>query len=553
MLENITKKLASVYLNVSPPVVFIENDLDGLHKEGSWTILRDGTRQVRNVFDAMESILKSNKDYLGQSVITHFFQDQQAFNVLKKGFAVKLDDEDLLTKEEKLLYNTIKMQKKEKESEVESAITEYTLTREELVPEAMTLAIALHENGFHDRYQLSELNTVEVANKLAPFSLNATTEILLKEIFNVDRVFLPTQDKGIGQSYKLKEDCLSQQQVYMLTEMRSSVATNDRLIPEGLKYTRCEELKYGCQIFETERRYLFERQNCLNISAPISNSPQNFGFESLKPGHNVINSDGNIIRRFSFVLSKRLYQLQIDPTGAWVNSDFLAHLGKLQTSFDKDDASHKRDFCKFFEKWHHYIVTQVDCGGSLEISIDAESLSNIQDISLIPACIEKELNLLTSKTTATTSNRHLHSKSKPNADLALSRATVNMKGGETHLHVTSLEELTPEKYEKWLRSLEESFEILENGIKLQPMYLAMADMLSNGARLCIDEKTISSEKVDAVYEAQCYFLGESFRQANTRDESTSGIFNYLGNMLEGNAMSIALAGGALLLRFLLKR
>ncbi|XP_028410197.1 uncharacterized protein LOC114532802 isoform X2 [Dendronephthya gigantea] len=62
-------------LGVSAPVVLIENDFDGhdLKKEGDFTILPNGDRQPKNLYDACAELLHRNKDNFGLLVFNSCF------------------------------------------------------------------------------------------------------------------------------------------------------------------------------------------------------------------------------------------------------------------------------------------------------------------------------------------------------------------------------------------------------------------------------------------------------------------------------------------------
>ena len=62
-------------LGVHAPFVFIENDADEyeLKKDGDFTILPDGARQPKNLYNACLKLLERNKDHFGLMVLNAFF------------------------------------------------------------------------------------------------------------------------------------------------------------------------------------------------------------------------------------------------------------------------------------------------------------------------------------------------------------------------------------------------------------------------------------------------------------------------------------------------
>ena len=62
-------------LGVQAPVVFLENDFDEheLKKDGDFTVLPDGERQPKNLYNACLELLERNKDHFGLMVLNAFF------------------------------------------------------------------------------------------------------------------------------------------------------------------------------------------------------------------------------------------------------------------------------------------------------------------------------------------------------------------------------------------------------------------------------------------------------------------------------------------------
>ena len=71
------EQLVCQYLDVEPVIVYVENDTEEFEeleeKKGDWTVLRDGTLQPKNVFEAMMQLTSEHKDEVGQEAIRLYF------------------------------------------------------------------------------------------------------------------------------------------------------------------------------------------------------------------------------------------------------------------------------------------------------------------------------------------------------------------------------------------------------------------------------------------------------------------------------------------------
>ena len=96
----IVKDTISEFLNVNAPVVAIENDVEDLKKDGEFTILPDGTRQVKNLYSACQAVMRKNGDLYGHLIFNEAFKPGRKKVTLGKETKAKNAKIDNLSKVE---------------------------------------------------------------------------------------------------------------------------------------------------------------------------------------------------------------------------------------------------------------------------------------------------------------------------------------------------------------------------------------------------------------------------------------------------------------------
>ena len=107
---NIEQKLRTIretilqFLEVNAPVVAVENDTKYLPKDGDYTVLPDGTRQEKTLYNACRKLFEANSDSYGQIIFNGAFRDAPKKISIGATVEAKNSETEQLSKDEQKFF-----------------------------------------------------------------------------------------------------------------------------------------------------------------------------------------------------------------------------------------------------------------------------------------------------------------------------------------------------------------------------------------------------------------------------------------------------------------
>ena len=168
-IRTAVKDLAICYLHTEPVIVYIENDYIDLELEKDdedWTVLKDGTRQPKNVFDDMIAMMSRHNDEVGHEAVRIYFASRGTNKPVKKQCESSQPTENQIKKWSMIIsqeFSTLRL------SEVNQTLQKY-IHSNPISYSCNSLVLLMVELENHSLTQL---------NNLQSMSLNRLQTILL--------------------------------------------------------------------------------------------------------------------------------------------------------------------------------------------------------------------------------------------------------------------------------------------------------------------------------------------------------------------------------------
>ena len=498
--KEIVKDTIFEFLNVQVPVVALENDLEDLDKDGDFTVLPDGTRQVKNLYKVCQEVLKKSGDFYGHLIFN------EAFNLGKKNVTVG-------NKTEAKNAQSRKLSKDETEffeffshalaggtpdplvQEATHFIKEENIIENENVAEIQTLVGSLKKMGVRELKDLNFISTKGMQLK-HPEDVSCTGEKFLKNIGVKNTTYHIGQDSAsvIAQGYNILNDTVVPSQIFSYKEKDTKYGI---AIPGLAQLKPVNETQTFMFSYDTKKKLIHDRLAHLNVSLNVD--VNKFAFSG-KAGFNLSSSTStdSHSQEISFYMEERLFELSMgnfkDP-GIVLTKDFTDAVKELPGSFNVEDASGRSKFQQFFDRWGHFVVTKVIGGGAVELRINTSSFgSQFRDTNAIKGSLIASFSTGFFDTEASVEGSD-ESVKQLSSRQVFESTTVKWSGGAREFHKKSTVG-DEHKMDIWRNSLITSPTMLTTDMYLEPIstLIQLAD----------------PSKHDAVYESLKDFLGGNF-------------------------------------------
>ena len=170
------EQLAYQYLEVEPAIVYVENDTEEYEeleeKKGDWTVLRDGTLQPKNVFEAMMQLTSEHKDEVGQEAIRLYFASRGSNNPLVRSHS----SPDAVSRDQIRKWRAIIQQTFPPipNNEVSRALQSYAQSHPQSFPPSSLYKLMeeLSTNSLTHLDTLRTLSLDQLQRKLSPYNLS---------------------------------------------------------------------------------------------------------------------------------------------------------------------------------------------------------------------------------------------------------------------------------------------------------------------------------------------------------------------------------------------
>ena len=433
---NQIQDMCRLYLGVSSPVVWIENDFVGneLEREGDWTFLLDREKQPLNLFEAMISIFRESRDDIGLEAVRMCFSGScsnlvnptinmriPSRKVRSRSMSreVVLNDQEMnwhliLMKELKLLVKT----------EITQKLREYTESHQDIARyEQMTPMLTyLQEAGISKLLELETRTLQEIEILLKPFLINRTDKFILLEVFKVQyRSFLDIV-QVVGCGYNIENSTISTIRIFDINTVDCDFDYNVGIyIPKCMDATLLQKTVITC----TENEQPIHDTETHGTEVGPSRL---FGFEIV---HNL----------YTFKTNEHLAKIKH-------NKEILKSIEKLPPSALDNNNTVDPAYLEFFRLYGHLEVHSAVVSGRISgcVTIDNNCIKNIAEHQVC-AILEEKITAIKNNLLADQNDNFLE------VDFDIDNVPLLFAGGDPSHYCPTLSQLSHEKWTAWVDSI----------------------------------------------------------------------------------------------------
>ena len=513
--KNIAKKKEIVentifgLLNVHAPVVALENDLEDLDLDGDFTILPDGTRQVKNLYKACEEVMSKSGDLYGHLIFNEAFNLCEKKVTIGKKTVAKNAKVSKLSKEENEFFELFSDDNAGKNpdplvKEAEKFIEKEKITENEDISEIQSLVGSLKKMGVEDLNDLSFISSKGMQFK-HPDEITGPGKKFLKEMGVKDTIYHVGQDSAsvIAQGYNILNDTVVPSQIFSYKEKDTKYGI---AVPALAKLKPVNETQTFMFSYDSKSKLIHDRLAHLNVSLNVD--VNKFAFSS-KAGFNLSSSTDTDYssQEISFYMEERLFELSMGNFKSEeivLTKDFIDAVEELPGgSFNVEDAGIRSKFQRFFDRWGHFVVTKAIGGGTVELRVNSSLFqSQFRDINVIKGSLIASFSSGFFNTEASVEDGDEASQTLSSRQVFES-TTVKWSGGARDFH-DKLTISDEHKMDTWRNSIITSPTMLTTDMYLEPIstLIQLAD----------------PSKYDATYESLKDFLGGNFEVVAKRQK-----------------------------------
>ena len=450
------QNLCRQYLGIPAPVVFIENDIEGngLEKEGDWTQLWDGEMQPLNLFKAMMSVMKAQRDDIGIEAVRIYFSGKRSF-LPKPIEKLKVIGDKVIESESQVELNEreINWHKKLKENfvtlvntEIKLKLEKYAETHPDVVriQEITPLLYYLQESGFSKQSELEMRTLHQIENQLKPFLLNKMDKFILFEVFKVQYLGFQNLVKVIGCGYDAVTKRITKTPLFDITSLSCDFDYNI-----GIYIPKCMDIKPLQETVVT----------CNEIS-----------FVTDKTSREVLNETK---KDFEFEIEHKIFLINTNKlhTELKNSTDFIRAIEKLPKSAINRDHTLNEDYQLFIEKFGHWMINSAKGSGRITgmVTIDNDPTKNPISLQQVNAILDEKIlsvRYFSQGYEAIESLDVNYSK----ISQALDQAPLVFEGGDPENYCPTLKELNNDKWVAWVQSICNYPHFAPHDFKLSPVY-----------------------------------------------------------------------------------
>ena len=432
----IIKELAKSYLNIEPAITYVENKYEDheLEEKGDWTILRDGTLQPKNVFEAMMQLTGQHKDEVGHEAIRLYFASRGT----KKPVIKRQSVPGTLREYEIRRWRSIIAQEfaNAPRNEVSQALQTYADKHPDICSKRslVSLMIELNARSLSRLDTLQSMTLNQVQERLAPYQLSQVENESLVEGCGVKPYQFPDilQNIGYGMNAETGE----------LTHSPTLELPNDWHVQRGLKVPKSIHVVKPIEKRRVEWKRLSE-----------SNSAHD-----LMTGQMLTPPSIRIPVKYQFQITYSIYTVKL------ILSDHQLLLSQLSPGFKEavtalpkssivEGNQVRREYVDFFNTYGHWVIVGCECGGCVEGELEMEERDATHLQEHFTVYINNLLDRLESEDVSTSlpisSDNIIETEQiyEP-----IGRKVLNWKGGDCPGQFT-LCTITPRKWQQWTTSL----------------------------------------------------------------------------------------------------
>ena len=439
---NEVQALSRQYLGVPSPVVWIENDIKGnlLDQEGDWTLLYDKERQPYNLFQAMISLMKENKDDIGREAVRIYFSSGKfPINVKMKrkvaGRIAKCNaNEEVELNDQEMNWHNVLMKELSQlvTTEITRKLRDYTEHHKNVIryQEMIPLLFYLQEARFKKLSELESKTLQEIENDLRPFLLSKTDKFILFEVFKVQRSSFEEIVRVIGCGYNMENNKISTGKVFNLNSLDTDFDYNFGVyIPRGV-----ELIPIQCTVISCEEASCTELTTCLD----------------------------NKVISFDIIHKVCIFSTNKDFTKVKHSEEFLKSIQELPTIAVENNQVNT-EYEDFFKKYGQWEIQSMIGSGRISGNLTLNAASN-------PLTTEKQIRAAIEQQVSMIKEEIMFEDSMIEQIIGLDKEPLVFAGGDPGYYCPDFQTMTLEKWNAWVQSIIENPIFCPEDFILSPIY-----------------------------------------------------------------------------------
>ena len=467
------KQLSREFLGVTAPVVMIENKYvdNNLQTCGDFTLLRDGTKQPLNLYNAMKKQMKNCNDEVGIEAVRMFFGSRHLDGKIEKRHIV-----DEVRIDKKYIERCrIKWSEELSKNLTLNTKTEVALILDKFIRERRDEIYqefpedSFEEKGFFDPlFRVLESHNIKTFKELQKCykqilkqkkcPLNNIEKYIVLNVLEIDNTIYSGESLGvIGKGFEWFCEQLAPKEVFKPVESDKIVFNSTLVKKIPIRYTVSQFKKLDVSYGRTS----LIRSDCDSIANVRK--------------YKEISDDVvcGFLEGFYFGVEEYIFTIALDFRNISLNSEFIKAVVSLPNEWEKSKSEFNSEFKEFFENYGYWVIIKGTGGGFLQGNYKPPNRNMpIRDIQLgIKGYIERLKNV---------SRDWEQQNDDNNYDMmrGIEQSSIQYLGGNSDEFPDKFGKLKSDQYLSWLESLSDQPVIFEHSLTTVPIYL-FAKLVNN--------------------------------------------------------------------------
>ncbi|XP_028413783.1 uncharacterized protein LOC114536628 [Dendronephthya gigantea] len=371
-------------LGVLAPVVLIENDFESydLKKAGGFTILPNGDRQPKNLYDACAELLDRNKDHFGLLVFNSCFTGAKKDRPTGHKVEAKDSKSEELSDEEEEFGNAFSDAAKGGLNPMAIYAMEYVKenkldkTQQEKV---LKLGTWMNSMGLSKEEKLQSV-TLAAIYCLYDGEITDHCIEMLKQKFGIRNGSNSyTSAELVGRGYNILLDKTVSADIFKFSAdsvKRTKYGFNVPACAQIIKANDTQEFQMN---FQSDKLCVENRLKNLGLSLDFAQSMIRMAPKFKASANQKENGSSKSTRTTKISLKEhRIAKILIgnfESQEISFTDDFVSAVKKLPDQYTGDEKC-KDDFINFFNRFGHFVVTSAYFGGAVEVKTCTEGLES---------------------------------------------------------------------------------------------------------------------------------------------------------------------------------
>ena len=466
------QRIARLTLGVNPPVVWMENNPSyHLEKQGDWTLLYDGTAQPLNLYEAMRDLMVSAGDELGKEA-TRLFFDNRSSNPPKERLVVsaKLCDKKFLSKREREWIETMERDLPTyKSTPLNSCLLKFIGLHPNIPMrpnEVNGLLVAL-ASCFPDKSDIHTKTIDYIESKVQPYLMSVQGQQVLTEALNLEVPELPECILAVGRGYDMSKGAITDGQIVDISLLDSFCSFLNRPLSNSFSILPFEGNRITFGSFDTHQRRKKNQINRLSLQFTTT-----FSVRRLIRQFDLMTKNLNEQSKLYFWIESGIFTVLLNFPYVTLSKGFCDSIESLPDNPFNESGSLNSQYTDFINLYGHSIIIKANGGGILEGGINMTYHPENELVDKVLPCLETIFDLIRDGI----SWREIFEFPEDQVGILteLDSTRIQWLGGDQAFTSQTIEEMHPDLYLNWLKSLKQFSILFDYSFNLFPIHMLIA-------------------------------------------------------------------------------